>query len=122
MADTAEQFIDWGGEFHQPPWQANDEMAIVAGQTTAFDLLTANGVVPSLAVEFQGTGESVFVTSIGGVKANQNGNGYWWICFVNQNPLTVSCAAYKLNPGDSVAWDYKHASSGFMQPSHEPLI
>jgi Domain of unknown function (DUF4430) len=63
----------------------------------------------------------LFVTGIDGVKANQGNNGYWWVFFVNGTPPDVGPAAYKLKSGDSVAWDYKHYSSGLKQATHPPL-
>jgi hypothetical protein len=121
MADTANQFIDWGTEFHDPPWQANDGIEIVLGQTSAFDLLSANGIVPPLTVKTEGSGDGLFVTAINGVQANQDDNGFWWVFFVNGQMPDIGCAAYKLSGGDSVAWDYKHYSSGLRQATHAPL-
>ncbi|KVN29489.1 hypothetical protein WJ63_09165 [Burkholderia pyrrocinia] len=123
MANSvANQFVDWGAEFHNPPWQANDRIAIAPGVTTVFDLLTADGVSPALNPQWQGSGASLFVTALGGVEANQGGNGYWWVYFVNGQMPDVSCAVYTLQPGDSVAWDYKHYSSGLKQAVHPPLV
>ncbi|WP_148092900.1 DUF4430 domain-containing protein [Burkholderia sp. Bp8992] len=122
MANSvANQFVDWGSEYHAPPWQANDNIAIAPGVTTVFDLLTADGVSPALNPQSQGSGASLFVTALGGVQANQGGNGYWWVYFVNGKMPDVSCAVYTLQPGDSVAWDYKHYSSGLKQAVHPPL-
>ncbi len=90
--------------------------------TTVFDLLTADGVSPALNAQWQGSGASLFITGLGGVEANQGGNGYWWVYFVNGQMLEVSCAVYTLQPGDSVAWDYKHYSSGLKQAVHPPLV
>ncbi|WP_080487126.1 DUF4430 domain-containing protein [Burkholderia ubonensis] len=56
------------------------------------------------------------------VEANQGGNGYWWVYFVNGQMPDVSCAVYTLQPGDSVAWDYKHYSRGLKQAVHPPLV
>ncbi|MEM5370934.1 DUF4430 domain-containing protein [Paraburkholderia azotifigens] len=119
---TANQFVDWGSEFHTPPWQANDAIGINPGVTTAFDLLTAAGVSPALTPQWQGSGAGLFITGLGGVEANQGGNGYWWVYLVNGKMPEVSCAAYALQLGDSVVWDYKHYSSGMKQAVHPPLV
>ncbi|MCA3836924.1 hypothetical protein, partial [Burkholderia sp.] len=66
MANSvANQFVDWGSEYHAPPWQANDNIAIAPGVTTVFDLLTADGVSPALNPQSQGLGASLFVTALG---------------------------------------------------------
>jgi hypothetical protein len=118
---TVNQFIDWSSEFHTPSWQANDGIAVDPGTTTAFDVLSAVDVTPPLTVEHEGTGDGVFITSIDGVKANQDGNGYWWVYFVNGTMPDIGPAAYKVKSGDSIAWDYKHYSSGLKQATHPPL-
>lgn len=122
MADSVvDLFVDWSLEFHTPPWQANDRVAISPGVTTAFDLLFAGDVSPSLTVEYKGAAAELFVTGIDGVKANQGKNGFWWVFFVNGTMPRVGPAAYKVKSGDSVVWDYKHYSSGLKQATHLPL-
>jgi hypothetical protein len=115
------QFIDWSSEFHDPSWQANDGIPTEPGTTTAFDVLSAPSVNPPLVVEAEGAGDGLFVTAIDGVKANLNGNGYWWVYLVNGHEPDVGPAAYKVKDGDSIAWDYKHFSSGLRQATHPPL-
>jgi hypothetical protein len=122
MADsTVNQFIDWG-QVHNPPWQANDDIPVVPGTTTVFNVLAAPGVAPPLSVLSKGTGDGVFVTGINGVMANQNGNGFWWVYLVNGSVPNVGCNAYKVQAGDSIVWDYKHFSSGLRQVNHPPLV
>jgi hypothetical protein len=121
MGATANLFVDWGSEFHAPPWQANDRLPIVEGQTTAFDLFQSAKVIPPLAVVTQGSGQGVYVTAIDGVIQNAGGNGYWWVYFVNGAEPDVGANAYLLKDGDSVAWDYKHMASGLKQASHPGL-
>ncbi|MHB8270257.1 DUF4430 domain-containing protein [Bradyrhizobium sp.] len=118
---TVNQFIDWGSQFHNPPWQANDQIAVQAGVTSVFDVMSLSGVTPALNVQSQGSGDSLFVTAINGVVADQGGNGYWWVYFVNGSVPDVGCAAYKVKSGDSIAWDYKHFSSGLKQAPHPEL-
>lgn len=118
---SANLFVDWGGEFHNPPWQANNNIPIVVGQTTAYDLFLATEIVPPLAIQSQGSGQGIFITAIDGVVQNQSGNGYWWTYYINTQPAQVGCDAYLLQDGDSIAWDYQHFSSGFKQPNHPGL-
>ncbi len=117
MADTANLFVDWGGEFHNPAWQACDYLPIVPQVTTVQGLMdeAQNGCNPSVTYTAEGSGQSAYLTSIDGVTSNQGGNGYYWIYFVNGQMPSVGFGAYTLSPGDSVAWDYKHFSSGLKQ-------
>jgi hypothetical protein len=119
--DTVNHFIDWASEFYNPPWQANDFIPVVAGQITAFDVLNAAEVAPALQIEYEGAGQGLYIAAINGVRANQQGNGYWWVYLVNGNDPKISCAAYKVSAGDSIAWDYKHFSSGLRQAGHPSL-
>ncbi len=121
MGATANLFVDWGGEFHNPPWQANDALEIQPGVTTVFDLFAAAGVAPPLDVQTQGAGQGVYVTAIDGVVQNQDGNGFWWVYLVNGSEPPLGANAYVLQGGESVAWDYKHFSSGLKQASHPGL-
>ena len=118
---TANLFVDWGTGVHTPPWQANDGLPIAPGQTTVFDLFGLAGVAPPLNVVTQGSGQGLYVTSIDGVVQNDGGNGFWWVYLVNGAQPTVGAGAYLLADGDSVAWDYKHYSSGLKQATHPGL-
>jgi hypothetical protein len=118
---TANLFVDWASEFHAPPWQANDQLPITEGATTALDLFNCAGVAPPLAVLTQGAGQGAYVTAIDGVTQNSGGNGYWWVYFVNGTAPNVGAGAYMLKDGDSVAWDYKHVASGLKQAPHPGL-
>lgn len=121
MTATVNLFVDWGGEFRTPPWQANDGLTITPGQTTVFEVFSNASIAPPLAVASQGTGQGVYVTAIDGVVQNQNGDGYWWVYFVNGQEPDVGANAYVLQGGESIVWDYKHFSSGFKQASHPGL-
>jgi hypothetical protein len=114
-------FVDWGGEFHNPPWQANDGLEIEDGVTTAFELLSNPAAMPALSVQSEGSGDGVYVTAIDNVVQDSGGNQYWWVYAVNNAEPTVGANAYKLKDGDSVAWDYKHITSGFKQATHPGL-
>ncbi len=117
MSNTANLFIDWQQQWHQPPWQACNDLPIVSSKSTVKDLLDESKSYcnPSINYTSTGSGDSEYLTSIDGVENNQGGNGYYWVYFVNGNMPSVGFAAYKLNAGDSVAWDYKHFSSGLRQ-------
>jgi Domain of unknown function (DUF4430) len=118
---TVNQFIDWGSSFHSPPWQVNNGIRVQPGVTTVFDVMSLPGVTPQLRVRSQGSGANLFVTAIDDVVANQNGNGYWWVFFVNGLMPNIGCGAYKVQSGDSIVWDYKHFSSGLKQAPHPDL-
>ena len=119
MSDTANLFVDWGGGFHTPSWQACDYLPIVSGQTTVQQLMdeAGSGCSPSINYTAQGSGPSAYLTSIDGVVNNQEGNGFYWIYLVNGAVPTVGFGAYVLSPNDSVVWDYKHFSSRLRQPN-----
>lgn len=114
-AATVNHFVDWGGEFHRPPWQVNDGIPIQPGVTTVYDVLQA--VQPSLDPTSQGAGAGLHVTGIGGVSQDPN-TGYYWVYFVNNAEPPIGAGAYVLHGGESIAWDYKHFSSGFKQATH----
>lgn len=113
---TANLFIDWGSEFHDPAWQACNYLSITENSSTVFDLMNeAISCNPSVNFTYEGSGESAYLTGIDGVQSNQNGNGYYWVYFVNGQMPNVGFGAYKLSNNDSVAWDYKHFNSGMKQ-------
>jgi len=115
---TANLFIDWGGEFHTPPFKAIDYLPIDGnGSTTILDLMTES----KIKFTYKGSGDSAYLTSIDGVSYNQNENGYYWFFYVNNKPIQVGFGAYDLSDSDSVAVDYKHWSSRMKQvnqPDH----
>jgi hypothetical protein len=114
---TVNNFVDWGGEFHTPPWQANNVVPITPGATTVWDVLNLSAITPPLAPSSVGSGPSLYVTGLGGVDQDPT-TGYYWVYFVDGTEPTVGAAAYVLNGGESIAWDYKHFSSGFKQAPH----
>lgn len=122
MSSSANLFIDWQAEFHTPAYQACDGLAISAGTTTVEDLLNeAGGCQPPISYTSVGTGANAYLTAIDGVTSNQDGNGYYWVYYVNGVMATVGFGEYTLSDNDSVAWDYKHFSSGLKQanqPDH----
>ena len=121
MSDTANLFIDWQAQFHSPAYQACDELPLSVA-TTVEDLMDeAANCSPTITYTSVGSGDSAYLTAIDGVESNQGENGYYWVYFVNGQMPSVGFGAYKLSNGDSVAWDYKHFSSGLSQvnqPDH----
>jgi len=121
MSDTANLFIDWQSQWHDPAYQACDGLAI-STDTTVQDLMDeATSCNPSITYTATGSGDSAYLTAIDGVESNQDGNGYYWVYLVNGHMPSVGFGAYILEDGDSVAWDYKHFSSGLRQvnqPDH----
>lgn len=113
---TVNSFVDWGGDFHTPPWQADDGISITPGTTTVWDVLNT-GPNPPLNPTSAGTGAGLYVTGIGGVSQDP-ATGYYWVYFVNGQEPPVGANAYVLNGGESIAWDYKHFSSGLKQATH----
>lgn len=120
MSNTANLFIDWQSPFHKPAFQACDKLPVATGATVADLLDEASSCNPSITYTAQGSGASEYLTSIDGVESNKE-SGYFWVYFVNGKMPPVGFAEYKLSDGDSVAWDYKHYSSGLRQlnqPDH----
>lgn len=117
MSNTANLFVDWSSEFHNPAYQACNNLPIVPGKTTVEELMNEakSGCSPSINYTSTGSGGNAFLTSIDGVVNNQSGNGYYWMYSVNGTSPNVGFGAYKLSAGDSVVWDYIHYSSGLKQ-------
>lgn len=121
MSDTANLFIDWQAKWHTPPYQAYDGLPISTGAVVESLMNEAEECSPPITYTSVGSGASAYLTAIDGVENNQAGNGYYWVFFVNGKMPTVGFGAYELSNGDSVAWDYKHYSSGLSQvnqPDH----
>ncbi len=58
-----------------------------------------------LKVDFRGTGETAFVTSIGGMK-NEGAEGKNWIFRVNDKLGDKSAGVCPVKPGDKISWSY----------------
>ncbi len=120
MSDTANLFVDWQAQFHDPAYQACDNLPVSSGSTTVETLMNeAVSCSPSITYTSTGSGDNAYLTSIDGVESNKDGNGYYWIFYVNGTIASVGFGACKLNNGDSVAWDYKHSSSGLSQANQQ---
>ncbi|MGC6482024.1 MAG: DUF4430 domain-containing protein [Synechococcus sp.] len=113
MPKTANLFIDWQAAFHTPPYQACDFLPLPPGATVEHLMNeTGNCCNPSITYSSIGSGDSAYLTAIDGVESNQDGNGYYWVYYVNGIMPSIGFGAYQLSGGDSVAWDYIHYSSG----------
>lgn len=60
-------------------------------------------------VEVQWSGNLAFVTSIGGLRQEQN---HWWQYWVNNQYASVASNMYILIDGDSIEWRRTSSSSG----------
>ncbi len=58
-----------------------------------------------LKVKFRGSGETAFVTSIGGVE-NEGADGKNWIFRVNDQLGDKSAGIYSVKPGDKISWSF----------------
>ncbi|MDP9025280.1 MAG: DUF4430 domain-containing protein [Candidatus Eremiobacteraeota bacterium] len=117
---TVNLFVDWSAPFHLPPWQANDFISVVPGMTTVFDVLLNPDVIPAPQPLYKGSGDGLYVTSLGGVAEDPE-TGFWWVYLVNGEEPSVGCAAYVLHGGESIVWDFKHFSSRLGQAPHPGL-
>ncbi len=67
---------------------------------TAFELLQHT----TQNVEFQGSSFGRFVTSINGVK---QGNGKYWLYFIDSKDATISADAYICQGDEKIKWELK---------------
>lgn len=75
---------------------------------TAYDALCALG----LSVNARQSPMGLYVAAIGGLAEKQHGSGSGWKYAVNGVDPQVSCAAYELHDGDTVAWRYVTSING----------
>ncbi len=78
-------------------------MMIEADETVA-DLLIRAGREYKIAVAYQGSGSSTFITGIAGITAVNRESG--WIYSVNGEYVMRGAGAVRLSPGDEVVWRY----------------
>ncbi len=64
------------------------------------DRAQSNG---DLSIDYRGSGESAFVTSIDGIE-NQGADGDNWVYRVNGKLADRSCGIFAIKPGDEIAW------------------
>lgn len=82
-------------------------MTIQAGDT-AFTVLKRTLDDKGMALEFSGSGASIYVKAIGGLKEldDAHGSGSGWMYSVNGTFPKVSAGIYTLKNGDVVRWQY----------------
>lgn len=77
----------------------------VSGKTVGD--VTLNALMSKgIPVETTGSGYSLYISAIAGVREKEHGKNSGWIYFVNGNSPQVGCGSYKLNQGDKVTWKY----------------
>lgn|GEM_PF-5717318 len=77
----------------------------VSGKTVGD--VTLNALMSKgISVETTGSGYSLYISAIAGVREKEHGKNSGWIYFVNGNSPQVGCGSYKLNQGDKVIWKY----------------
>lgn len=59
-----------------------------------------------ISVESTGSGYSLYISAIAGIREKEHGKNSGWIYFVNGNSPQVGCGSYKLNKGDKIIWKY----------------
>ena len=73
---------------------------------TAYDALKAACDGAGVALDVSGSGSSVYVRGIGGLKELDQGPGSGWLYFINGTSPNKSCGAYAVFPGDTVRFAY----------------
>ncbi|WP_054027390.1 DUF4430 domain-containing protein [Bacillus sp. FJAT-28004] len=73
---------------------------------TAFSALKRTLEDKGVAIDFSGTGSSIYVKSIGGLAEFDKGKESGWMYSVNGVFPKVSAGAYSLKNGDVVRWQY----------------
>ena len=72
---------------------------------TVFGALKQLAAENRISAQLSGSGETGYVSSIGGV-AQESGGGKGWTFRVNDDLAKVSCDKFVLNEGDRVVWRY----------------
>lgn len=92
--------IDFGSE------KASIETDVVCSpETTVLGVLDRAQNMDELKFAYRGSGETAFVTAIGGVE-NEGVSGKNWIYRVNGETGDRSAGVYQLDPGDRVLWSF----------------
>lgn len=76
----------------------------VAEGTTVFGALRQLNDSNQISAQLSGSGETGFVSSIGNVAQDKDGQG--WKFRVNQELGKASCDMYSLSEGDHVIWSF----------------
>ena len=75
-------------------------------QSTVYDLLEKAAKAEGIVFTASGTGNSVYLSSIGGFSEGDGGALSGWMYLVNGEAPSVSCGAYPLKEGDKVEFLY----------------
>lgn len=92
--------IDFGGD-------KKSEMidVVCSPESTVLSTLERAQNMNKLKVKFRGSGETAFVTSIGGVE-NEGADGQNWIFLVNDELGDRSAGVFEVQPGDTISWSF----------------
>lgn len=77
----------------------------VSGKTVG-DVTLNSLMSKGISVESTGSGYSLYISAIAGIREKEHGKNSGWIYFVNGNSPQVGCGSYKLNKDDKVVWKY----------------
>lgn len=77
----------------------------ISGKTVGDATLNAL-MSKGISVESTGSGYSLYISAIAGIREKEHGKNSGWIYFVNGNSPQVGCGSYKLNKGDKIIWKY----------------
>ncbi len=76
-----------------------------SSESTVFSILERAKNLGDVKFEATGSGETTFVSSIGGV-ANAGASGDNWVYRVNGKLGDKSCGAFEVKPGDKIEWRF----------------
>ena len=80
--------------------------ATVEAGTTAFELFSSYMRENKLPYTVNGSGSTVYIKSVKGIKEFDHGPESGWIYTVNGEQLSQSCGAYQLNENDIIVFKY----------------
>lgn len=92
--------IDFGSEK-----ESIETDVVCSPQTTVLEVLERAQNMDELKFTHRGSGETAFVTAIGGLE-NEGAAGKNWIYRVNGETGDRSAGVYQLAPGDRVSWSF----------------
>jgi len=105
LADDAVKTVDLSIIYSAEKTTTYGKLPWKSGMTIADALSLAEKRKPALTYTRRGSGETAFLTQIGGVK-NQGAFGPNWTYRVNGKLGNVSYALQELKPGDKVEWKF----------------
>lgn len=92
--------IDFGADK-----KADSIDVVCSPESTVLSILERAQNMNRLKVRFRGSGETAFVTSIGGIE-NEGADGQNWIFKVNDQLGDKSAGVFEVNPGDTIYWTF----------------